>query len=145
MKMQFGQVSCSVTAAEKMHFSSDVPCELEMDTIRYAACRFLTKSRKLQQKYVRESYQHRIASKRKDKKPRYETCMVPAAAMELPGSWAVMRVKITAEGVTIQSLKLSDTFPGTVRFSGKEDRSDGKQKSNRPGITCWRDGRFILA
>lgn len=110
MKMTYSAGTCEITTAQEFFFHSEVPCNLEPDTIRYAVCRVFQKNRTLRRHGVYQSWQMRVSGAHARKRCRH-TYLVPAALMELPGSWAQMTALVDGTGVTVECLELLREFP----------------------------------
>ncbi len=107
MKMIYETRACGLSVAKHFHFRFDVPCDYEEATVRYAVCRFFTKTHVLQKKCTYESWQKRLLSGKKRRKKMHFSFVVPASAMELPGMQAQITGTIDAIGVTIHYLEVS--------------------------------------
>ena len=59
-------------------------------------------------------------AKGRNRRLHYYTFCIPADQLELPGSWAELRLSISADGVTVHSLKLSMSFPATSRTGSRQ-------------------------
>ena len=104
MKMNKGGLICEITTADSMRIRSQIDCDLEAETIRYAVTRFFCKSKKLSN-YVWESYSLRL-QKGKDRRARRHSCIIPAVLMELPGKWVKIRFSVTPIGVVIEQVHI---------------------------------------
>ena len=110
-------IKCQISAAKELHFYSQKPCDLEEDTVSYAACRFFSKSAALCKLYAAESYRMRLAQGRGRKSKKHQ-CILPAQFMELPGNWARIHFTVDPVGVTIRGIDLLERFPGAVDDTG---------------------------
>ena len=84
---------------------------MEPDTIRYAVCRFFSRTPALCRAYAWESYQLRLA-RGKGRRPRRHRCTIPAPLMELPAGWVQVRFQVDPTGVTIRQISLTADYPG---------------------------------
>ena len=122
-------ITVELNAASDMKLRCSVPCDLGMDAIRYAVCRFISHNPKLSGFYAAQSCALRFENDRKARKPKTFRCTAPAALLELPGAWAVLRIRVDPEAVTVTSLELTDTYPLPSR-----------PKKEEPRIGVWRAG-----
>lgn len=60
--------------------------------------------------FASESWKMRLAKGKGGRPRRYIYC-IPAKDLELPGSWAAINLTVGNVGVTVNSLKLSRSFP----------------------------------
>ena len=119
---EYGSYACELIAAKELRFHADFPCDVELDTVRYAVCRFLRKSKSLCKEYVKESYRLRLASG-KGRKTKRRWCLAPAALLELPGAWVHIGVSISATGVTVEQVGLHETYEAAqMAMPGSRDR-----------------------
>ena len=109
-------IQCQISPAKELRFFSQVPCDLELDTVAYAVCRFFVKSPAMCRLCAPESYRIRLATGRKRKAQRHK-CLLPAPLLELPGGWARIYYTVDAIGVTVQEVSLLKTY-------GREDTGD---------------------
>ena len=114
MKINCGTICCDITVSEKFSYSieSGIRCEYPQDTIEYALRRFFSRNESIRKAAPRESLQMRLA-KGRGRRPHYYTYCIPAKQLELPGSWAVVKLYIDNVGITVSSLKLSLAFPSS--------------------------------
>ena len=102
----YGALSCQISVSKDMVFHSEVPCNgLEIEAAGYAVCRFLKHSPKCANKYIRASYRMRLAS---GKARRSRTCWLsgPAKALQLPGAWVRIQLRVKPEGVSVERVEL---------------------------------------
>lgn len=102
----YGALSCDLTVAEDMSFTSEVNCEgYASESISYAACRFLRRSQQARNRYVTMSYKMRFA---KGKGRRAKRCrfIAPAKLMELPGGSVLVTLSVDPAGVTVESVSI---------------------------------------
>ncbi len=111
MKMTYQSLACEFAIAPDFTFRSDVPCELEPDTVRYAVRRFFCKSGRIRRDCTLASWQLRLASPRRRRPARW-SYILPAALLELSGAWARVHISVTAEGVQVHRLALLRQLPG---------------------------------
>ena len=104
-------ITVDLLAAPDMKFRSAVPCGLGADAVRYAVCRFIAHSPRLAGFYAAQSCALRFESDRKKRRARTFRCTAPAILLELPGAWAVLRVRVDPDAVTVTALELTDTYP----------------------------------
>lgn len=102
--------TCQLQAAKELHFSSCVDCLLAVESVGYAACRFIRRSPALRHTLTQESYRLRLA-KGRERRKQYHSFVAPAALMELPGAWVSVRLTVDPEGVTVEGMSLSEEYP----------------------------------
>lgn len=113
----YGSLSCGLSVADDMAFTSEVSCEGYMaESIRYAVCRFLRKNRQACGRYVTMSYKMRFA-KGKARKAKLCKFTAPAKLLELPGGSVETILAVDPTGVTVRSVSLS--------LSSGEERESG--------------------
>ena len=114
----YGSLSCELSVADDMVFTSEVNCEGYMaESIRYAICRFLRKNSQACDRYVTMSYRMRFA-KGKARKAKLCRFTAPAKLLELPGGSVETILAVDPTGVTVKSVSISLS-------SGKERESGG--------------------
>ncbi len=104
-----GAYMCDLSISSTLLCTGTVSPGLCLDTIGYAASRFISRSPALCLQYTRISRGLRLA-KGKDRRPKHCSFTVPACLMELPGVWAEVRVTVTPEGVTVDQVGLYRTL-----------------------------------
>lgn len=109
-KMKYGNMACEVSVTENYTFYSEVTCEYEKDVIAYAVEHFFSSSTRFCKECAYESWKIRLA-KAKEKKSHLFTYLVPAALMELPGSWVSLAGYINSAGVHISKVELLKEYP----------------------------------
>ena len=97
----YGAQVCDLTVSPTFTFYTRTDCDLERESIGYAACRFLRHSPRLCQVYVKRSHDLRFA-KGKARKSIHCFFVAPSLLMELPGAWAHVRISISASGVMVE-------------------------------------------
>lgn len=102
MKLNYNSLSCSISA--RVGFDTEL-CGLCSEAVVYAVSRLFASCGELRRCCVTESYAMRIASGN-GRKPRRHSCVIPAALAEINVGYTV-----SAEGVTIQSVSLYDSYP----------------------------------
>lgn len=116
----YGALSCELSVADDMVFTSEVSCEGYLaESIRYAVCRFLRKNRQACDRYVTMSYKMRFA-KGKARKAKRCRFTAPAKLLELPGGSVEVILAVDPVGVTVKSVSITLS-------SGKGQESDGLQ------------------
>ena len=108
-KITYETLSCTVKTTKNFKVYTQVPCEYPKATIAYAAERFFANSVKFRESCTRESWELRFAKGKKNS--RDFSYVIPAALMELPGSWVRMQGVINPEGVNIESVELFKVHP----------------------------------
>nr|WP_294672888.1 hypothetical protein [uncultured Blautia sp.] len=108
-KITYETLSCTVKITKNFKVYTQVPCEYPKATIAYAAERFFANSVKFRESCTRESWELRFAKGKKNSKD--FSYVIPAALMELPGSWVRMQGGINPEGVNIESVELFKVHP----------------------------------
>lgn len=102
----YGAISCNIEASKAMLFTTEVPCNgLGTEAAGYAVCRFLKKDPKTAYRYIRESYRLRLASGKK-RKSRFCWLSGSAHALELPGAWVRIQLRVDPEGITVERVEL---------------------------------------
>ncbi len=96
----YGALTCDLSVSPNLSFYTKTDCDLELDSIGYAACRFLRHTNKLCRTYVKKSYDLRFA-KGKARKPVRCFFVAPSALMELPGAWTHVRITVSPAGVVV--------------------------------------------
>ena len=119
-------ITVELCAAPKLRFRSDGPCDLGMEALRYAVCRFISRNPRLAGYYAAQSCALRFESARKDRKPKTFRCTAPAALLELPGAWAELRIRVDPDCITVTSLSLTDSYP-----------KPAAEKATLPKILVW--------
>lgn len=118
MKMTYGTgwsaVSCQINADINLRVENRLAGFLDADTVRYAVCRFFTKTPSLCRTYAWESYQLRLA-RGKGRRPHRHCCAIPAPLMELPAGWVQVRFQVDPVGVSIRQIVLTPEYPGSER------------------------------
>lgn len=108
-KIAYETLSCTVKTTKNFKVYTQVPCEYPKATIAYAAERFFANSVKFRESCTRESWELRFAKGKKNS--RDFSYVIPAALMELPGSWVRIQGVINPEGVNIESVELFKVHP----------------------------------
>lgn len=113
----YGALSCELSVADDMVFTSEVSCEgYAAESIRYAICRFLRKNRQACNRYVTMSYKMRFA-KGKARKAKRCRFTAPAKLLELPGGSVEAILTVDPTGVTVKSVSIT-LSSGKGRSSG---------------------------
>lgn len=111
-------VRCSLQMTKDWHCDVRITNDLLPESLAYAAMRLISKSPDLQARLVPVSYQLRFAKKRR---PRRITLKVPGQALCLPEGTALLRLSITAEGISIDSIRiLPDSSPAVRLYTAEE-------------------------
>lgn len=113
MKIVWENTACTLSADPQMRVHSELPCSLEPDTLRYAACRVFQKVPRLRRETARLSWQLRLArgSARRGVRGSY---LLPAAWLGLPGAWARVCILVDPQGVTVRRLELLRDKPAIL-------------------------------
>jgi hypothetical protein len=119
MTLTSAACSCALETAKDIRFHGGAKgADLLPESAGYAACRFLRSSSALRGVLVRESYRLRIASA-KGRRTVRRSFVAPGPLMELPGAWVRVTLNITAIGVAVTGVYLSEEYPTPSRRKGE--------------------------
>lgn len=110
--------SCPVKAARSLRLDLRVRCDLEAESVSYAVRRFIRRSPALMRAFAGESYRLRLERGRSR-----QSFVAPAALLELPGTWAAVRLTITPGGVEVTRIGLFNSLPAAQAAAGSTGSS----------------------
>lgn len=113
-KLSYGSLSCTLSAAPGFSFRTQVPCTYQVDTIRYAALRFVSQSASLRRECTWKSWQLRLSGGKGRKQHRFRY-LAPAVLAELPGQWVQITGSIDRDGVTLRRVVILASYPNLPR------------------------------
>ena len=106
--------SCPVKDARDLRLDLRVRCGLEAESVSYAVRRFIRRSPTLMRTYAGESYRLRLEHRRRSG----FGFAAPAALLELPGSWAGVRISVTPAGIEVTRIGLFGSLPAAQHAAG---------------------------
>lgn len=104
-KIVNGSLVCEFKVDDNFSFYSEVDCEYENDTIRYAVEKFFAHAEDFNKSCTRQSWECRIAKRRNDRKRKF-SYVVAASSMELPGTWVQVMGQIDQIGACVRKVKI---------------------------------------
>lgn len=103
--------TCQLEAARTFRFHGGaMGTDLLPESALYAVCRFLRSSSALRGALVRESYKLRVGTGKGRRSVR-RSFVAPGPLMELPGAWVRVTLTVTAAGVSVTGVYLSERYP----------------------------------
>ena len=89
----------------RLHFVSEVPCGYRQDTAAYAACRYIRHCPQLRDRLIWSAVRLGL-DPRGGKKHLTFRVRAGAAALSLPGTWALLTLSVTQGTITLKSVHL---------------------------------------
>lgn len=112
-KMISDNFVCDVEVSPNFLFCTTFPSDYGREAVAYATEKYFAKSPLFCQECTRESWQMRLAKKKKEKQHKFQY-LIPAVLMELPGEWIRVSGKINAKGLNIEKIELLREYPCLV-------------------------------
>lgn len=98
-------LACLLTSESKVRFTSAVACAYEQDTVIYAACRYIRHCPQLRERLIYEAVRLGL-DPRGGKKRFTHRIKAKAAALSLPGDYALITVCVMQGRIVLKSVRL---------------------------------------
>lgn len=109
-KITNGTLACEILVTDTCTIRAAATCPYGRSTIAYAVERFLAHSPRFREECTSATWQVRLGGRRKGAARTFHY-VIPAALMELPGSWVSLSGEIDPAGVKIRRVDLLTRYP----------------------------------